>query len=175
MAAEHAGSVEHALGGPAGPAAAAAAEEASANVQNVADAAEELTSSIKEIGQQVEKATRVVRRAAELSNSSNSEIEALAGSAQKIGDVVGLRCHRPPRASLANASAELADQRIDPALARLALRLFGARDAFEPRAIPPISSLRSPPWMVTPVSPPASVSVVPTSLPRGRVIDRAAT
>jgi len=47
------------------------------NVQNVAGAAEELTSSIREIGQQVEKATRVVRRAAELSNASNGEIEAL--------------------------------------------------------------------------------------------------
>jgi methyl-accepting chemotaxis protein len=32
----------------------------------------------------------VVRRAAELSKSSNGEIEALAGTAQKIGDVVGL-------------------------------------------------------------------------------------
>ena len=70
--------------------AAAASEQASANVQNVAGAAEELTSSIREIGQQVENATRVVRRAAELSNTSNGEIEALAGSAQKIGDVVGL-------------------------------------------------------------------------------------
>ena len=39
---------------------------------------------------QVENATTVVRRAAELSKSSNGEIEALAGTAQKIGDVVGL-------------------------------------------------------------------------------------
>ena len=59
-------------------------------MQNVAGAAEELTSSIKEIGVQVENATTVVRRAAELSKSSNGEIEALAGTAQKIGDVVGL-------------------------------------------------------------------------------------
>ena len=62
----------------------------SGNVQNVASAAEELTSSIKEIGVQVENATTVVRRAAALSQSSNGEIEALAGTAQKIGDVVGL-------------------------------------------------------------------------------------
>jgi methyl-accepting chemotaxis protein len=70
--------------------AAAASEEASANVQNVAGAAEELSSSIREIGQQVENATTVVRKAAELSRNSNGEIEALAGAAQKIGDVVGL-------------------------------------------------------------------------------------
>jgi methyl-accepting chemotaxis protein len=70
--------------------AAAASEECSANVQNVASAAEELTSSIKEIGHQVENATGVVRKAADLARNSNSEIEALAGAAQKIGDVVGL-------------------------------------------------------------------------------------
>ena len=70
--------------------AAAASQQCSGNVQNVASAAEELTSSIKEIGVQVENATLVVRRAAELSKSSNGEIEALAGTAQKIGDVVGL-------------------------------------------------------------------------------------
>ena len=70
--------------------AAAASQQCSGNVQNVASAAEELTSSIKEIGVQVENATMVMRRAAELSKSSNGEIEALAGTAQKIGDVVGL-------------------------------------------------------------------------------------
>jgi methyl-accepting chemotaxis protein len=70
--------------------AAAASEQCSGNVQNVASAAEELSSSIKEIGRQVENATTVVRKAAELSKSSNGEIEALAGTAQKIGDVVGL-------------------------------------------------------------------------------------
>jgi methyl-accepting chemotaxis protein len=70
--------------------AAAASEQCSGNVQNVAGAAEELTSSIKEIGHQVENASTVVRKAAELSKSSNGEIEALAGAAQRIGDVVGL-------------------------------------------------------------------------------------
>jgi methyl-accepting chemotaxis protein len=70
--------------------AAAASEQCSGNVQNVAGAAEELSSSIKEIGHQVESATMVVRKAAELSKSSNGEIEALAGAAQRIGDVVGL-------------------------------------------------------------------------------------
>ncbi len=70
--------------------AAAASEQCSSNVQNVAGAAEELTSSIKEIGKQVESATRVVRRAAELSRHSNGEIETLAGTAQKIGEVIGL-------------------------------------------------------------------------------------
>jgi methyl-accepting chemotaxis protein len=70
--------------------AAAASEQCSGNVQNVAGAAEELSASIKEIGHQVESATSVVRRAAELAKNSNGEIEALAGAAQRIGDVVGL-------------------------------------------------------------------------------------
>jgi methyl-accepting chemotaxis protein len=70
--------------------AASASEEASTNVQAVATAAEELSSSISEIGRQVEGATTVVRRASSMAETCNAEIEALAGTAQKIGDVVGL-------------------------------------------------------------------------------------
>jgi methyl-accepting chemotaxis protein len=70
--------------------AAAASEQCSGNVQNVAGAAEELSASIKEIGKQVENASIVVRKAADLARDSNGEIETLAGAAQRIGDVISL-------------------------------------------------------------------------------------
>jgi methyl-accepting chemotaxis protein len=70
--------------------AASASEEASSNVQGVAAATEELSASIREIGQQVERTSTVSRRAVEMANSSNSEIEALSGAAQRIGDVIGI-------------------------------------------------------------------------------------
>ncbi len=70
--------------------AASASEEASANVQGVAAATEELTTSIREIAQQVERTSMVSRRAVEMANASNGEIEALSGAAQRIGDVVGM-------------------------------------------------------------------------------------
>ena len=70
--------------------AASASEEASANVQGVAAATEELSASIREIGQQVERTSMVSRRAVEMANSSNSEVEALSGAAQRIGDVIGM-------------------------------------------------------------------------------------
>jgi methyl-accepting chemotaxis protein len=70
--------------------AASASEEASANVQGVAAATEQLSASIREIGMQVERTSTVSRRAVEMANSSNSEIEALSGAAQRIGDVVDM-------------------------------------------------------------------------------------
>lgn len=70
--------------------AASASEEASANVQGVAAATEELSASIREIGQQVERTSAVSRRAVEMANSSNGEIEALSGAAARIGDVIGI-------------------------------------------------------------------------------------
>ena len=70
--------------------AAGASEEASANVQNVAAATEELSASIQEIGQQVAHTSTISRRAVEMANSSNGEIEALSGAAQRIGDVIGI-------------------------------------------------------------------------------------
>jgi methyl-accepting chemotaxis protein len=70
--------------------AASASEEASANVQGVAAATEELSASIREIGQQIERTSTVSRRAVEMANSSNGEIEALSGAAQRIGDVIGI-------------------------------------------------------------------------------------
>ena len=48
------------------------------------------SASIREIGQQVERTSTVSRRAVEMANSSNHEIEALSGAAQRIGDVIGM-------------------------------------------------------------------------------------
>jgi methyl-accepting chemotaxis protein len=86
----------HSLTGLAGTAttqavaAAAASEETAANVQTVAAATEELTVSIQEIGRRVEQATCVVRNAGVTTDRSAAEIEKLAASGQRIGDVVGL-------------------------------------------------------------------------------------
>jgi methyl-accepting chemotaxis protein len=69
---------------------ASAAEQASANVQTVASAAEELTSAIGEIGRQVSQASATAGKAAEDSMRSDQAVQALSGSAQKIGEVVKL-------------------------------------------------------------------------------------
>jgi methyl-accepting chemotaxis protein len=67
-----------------------ASDEAATSVQTVAAAAEELAGSIQEIARQVDGATRVVRRGADMGQASSADIAALASAAQKIGDVVGL-------------------------------------------------------------------------------------
>ncbi len=62
----------------------------SENVRTAASAAEELSASIGEISRQLERTTHEVNQAAEVSKSTNRDIAALAGGAQKIGDVVEL-------------------------------------------------------------------------------------
>ena len=69
---------------------AAASEQASTNVQTVAAGAEELSSSIQEISRQVSESTRVTAQAVGDVESTGKTVEALAQSAQKIGDVVKL-------------------------------------------------------------------------------------
>ncbi len=64
--------------------------EASVNVETAATAAAELSSSIREIGRQLNKASDVVRSAAADANTTNDDIAALAQVATKIGDVVKL-------------------------------------------------------------------------------------
>ena len=70
--------------------AAASSEEASTNVQTVAAAAEELSASITEIGRQVEKTTQVVDDATQHARTTDSQIEQLAETAGKIGNVISL-------------------------------------------------------------------------------------
>ncbi len=69
---------------------AGAAEEASAGVQTVAAAAEELSASIREIGRQMEQSAVVTDKAVADARRTDTIVRALAESAQKIGDVVGL-------------------------------------------------------------------------------------
>jgi methyl-accepting chemotaxis protein len=67
-----------------------ASNEASANVETAAVAADELASSIGEIGRQLSSTTGIVEVAVTEANGTNSQIDALASAARKIGDVVKL-------------------------------------------------------------------------------------
>jgi len=70
--------------------AASASEEASGNVQTVASAAEELSSSIEEIGRQVNRSSETANKAVENARTTNAKVEGLVEAAQKIGEVVKL-------------------------------------------------------------------------------------
>ena len=67
-----------------------AAEQASSNVQSVAAAAEELSASLQEVGRQVLECSRATKEAAAETQRTNTEIDGLSQSAQKIGDVIEL-------------------------------------------------------------------------------------
>ncbi|HEX4261873.1 MAG TPA: methyl-accepting chemotaxis protein [Acetobacteraceae bacterium] len=69
---------------------ASAAQEASAGAQTVAAAAEQLTSSISEISRQVAQSASVTSRAVADARHTDTIVQSLAESAQKIGDVVSL-------------------------------------------------------------------------------------
>lgn len=69
---------------------AAAAEQASASVQAVAAAIEQITSSIGEIGRQVEDANGISRTAVDEAERTNQVIGGLAAAAEKIGEIVRL-------------------------------------------------------------------------------------
>jgi methyl-accepting chemotaxis protein len=64
--------------------------EASTNVEIAASAAEELSSSIAEIGQQLNQTAAVVRLTVDEAHATNQDIGALAQGARKIGDVTKL-------------------------------------------------------------------------------------
>jgi len=67
-----------------------AARQAGGGVQTVATAAEELTASIGEISRQVAEATGVTARAVQDAQRTDATVRALAESATRIGEVVGL-------------------------------------------------------------------------------------
>jgi methyl-accepting chemotaxis protein len=69
---------------------AAASEEAATNVQSVALATEEMTSSITEIGRQVQESARMANGAVEQARKTNDRVGALSKAAARIGDVVEL-------------------------------------------------------------------------------------
>jgi methyl-accepting chemotaxis protein len=70
--------------------ASAASAQATTNVQTVAVATEELASSISEIGRQLTGAAEVASQAVAQTQHTNAAMLGLAGTAQKIGDVVRL-------------------------------------------------------------------------------------
>jgi len=71
-------------------AAAAATEQASGSVQTVATAAEQLSASIREIARQVEQSNTTARIASEEASRTNAQVQGLAQSSARIGEVVSL-------------------------------------------------------------------------------------
>ncbi|MBN8535271.1 MAG: HAMP domain-containing protein [Rhizobiales bacterium] len=69
---------------------AAASHQASANVNGVAAAGEELNATAGEIGRQLGMATQSIRMAVEKMRSTDTDVQALALAADKIGSVVDL-------------------------------------------------------------------------------------
>lgn len=69
---------------------AAASEEASTNVQTVAAASDEMSNSIAEINKQVSSASSASMRAVEEVDKTGGEMKVLAGTADKIGEVVAM-------------------------------------------------------------------------------------
>ncbi|MCC2111438.1 MAG: HAMP domain-containing protein, partial [Hyphomicrobiales bacterium] len=67
-----------------------ASTNASGDVHTVAAAVEELMSSIREIAHQTTQATSLSHRTAETAQQTNDQIAALAGLAERIGEVVGI-------------------------------------------------------------------------------------
>jgi methyl-accepting chemotaxis protein len=70
--------------------AAAASNQTSGNVQAVAAGAEELSASFHEIARQVAHASEIAQKAVAVAANAGSIVAALAGDAQKIGEIVGL-------------------------------------------------------------------------------------
>ncbi|MGY2046907.1 methyl-accepting chemotaxis protein [Methylobacterium sp. JK268] len=87
-AAQVSGSVEETSG--RADAVASACEGTAAHVQLVAAASEELTASLGEVAAQGARSVAVGRRAAEEARHMEERVRDLAGSAARIGDVVGL-------------------------------------------------------------------------------------
>jgi methyl-accepting chemotaxis protein len=67
-----------------------AAQQTAMNVQTVAAATEEFAASAKEIGQRVSESAKVAGHAVETAKRTDQTVQALAGGAQKIGEVVSL-------------------------------------------------------------------------------------
>jgi len=67
-----------------------AAEAASASVQTVAVDGGRLTESIAEIGREVQQSSLIAQQAVEATRRTDAVVQALAGGAQKIGEIVGL-------------------------------------------------------------------------------------
>jgi methyl-accepting chemotaxis protein/CHASE3 domain sensor protein len=69
---------------------AGAADRATANVSTVATGSEELTASIAEIGRQVSQSAEIAHQAVSDAQRTNATVQALAGDAQRISQVIAL-------------------------------------------------------------------------------------
>ncbi|WP_316863424.1 HAMP domain-containing methyl-accepting chemotaxis protein [uncultured Cohaesibacter sp.] len=69
---------------------ASGAEEASANMQSIAEAVDELNKAISEINKQVVSSTGITLQSVERSHEMNSEIASLSNASQQISEVVSL-------------------------------------------------------------------------------------
>ena len=69
---------------------AAASEESSTNVQSVAAATEKMTSSVREIGRQVQESSKIASEAVKQAERTDARINKLSTVASRIGDVVKL-------------------------------------------------------------------------------------
>jgi methyl-accepting chemotaxis protein len=69
---------------------AAAAAQASTNVETVASACEEMAGSVREIGTQVAHSSSITERAVANSEKTQTTVEGLSESVQKIGEVINL-------------------------------------------------------------------------------------
>jgi methyl-accepting chemotaxis protein len=65
-----------------------ASGQATDNVQAVTAATEELSSSIREIGQQITRSSDMIGEAVKRADGSNEQVQGLTAAAEKIGDVV---------------------------------------------------------------------------------------
>ena len=65
-----------------------ASHNAAEHADQVASAAEELSTSVAEVSVQVSQTKDIIARATELANGSHTRVTALAGTAQRIGDVI---------------------------------------------------------------------------------------
>ncbi len=69
---------------------AAASDQASANVNSVSAATEEMSSSIGEINQQIIQASETAKKAVEDVSATSAQVNALAQTADKVGEVIAM-------------------------------------------------------------------------------------
>ena len=69
---------------------AAASEQASANVNSVSSATEEMSSSVSEINQQIVQASEAAKKAVEDVSTTSEQMNALAQTADKVGEVISM-------------------------------------------------------------------------------------
>jgi len=94
---------------------AAASEQASANVGAVASAAEELLASVQEIGRQITLSTEIAASAVVQAQDARGKVDALAGAAGRINEVIKLINSIAAQTNLLALNATIEAARAGPA------------------------------------------------------------